>query len=171
MSNSYKNLSVKFSICRMCLWKSRLAVLLAMAASTLGTTEFMHQKAFADPWSWGGAPSQNWLHCYYSRRDNFKYSRKLGPTTTARGFLFKSQNNIRMTEWRHPRIQTWSLFVLENLISKPPFDLTHNSYASSFVSGIIEILLFEQRGQQLMMIAFFLCWSSDGCTTKKYFTK
>ena len=76
-----------------------------------------------------------------------------------------------MTEWRHPGIQTWSLVVLENFICKPPFDLTYNSYASSFVSGIMEILLFEQTGQQLMIIAFFLCRSNDGCTPKTCFHK
>jgi hypothetical protein len=43
----------------------------------------------------------------------------------------------------------------ENFISKPPFDLTYTSYTSSFVSGITEILLFEQTGQQLMIIVFF----------------
>jgi hypothetical protein len=45
-----------------------VALLLAMAipASTLVATGFMHHEAFADPWSWGGHPSHNWLKCYYS---------------------------------------------------------------------------------------------------------
>lgn len=42
-----------------------LAIVLAVT-TTLVTVTLMNDAAYADPWSWGGSPSQGWLNCYNS---------------------------------------------------------------------------------------------------------